>query len=446
MHLLVKFSFPEDFNFDDEINVLLMIKDLKTPSGPDDNIRFPNSYAENRQRWTEVHRARVLQFTNYTELQYPLDSAADQELRVYFYRNILGNGDRDEICHADVRLSDLMKHQGKDLILKAQHQTKDDINGTVSFCVSYMRALHHRFACQLNLHINRSEAWPFKSARIFFILFTEAENSSKDNRRWLPRWRSDVMTPESPLCDRHGVMHFPLVILPNSEVRLNDNTKIRIEFFHFKRTGDGIMIGYIQTTAAALRSLELDSLLALRVSDYPQSELVGTARLIEKRITAKTQFYTIKAEFGGKVNGDIFVFNVTCANRNRSKSKLFFTICREPDLSVAMYRSGKPGKTPLGYQFPEAGISMKRMRGTKGEETMVALRLFRKLRFNGNCAQLAEVQLSLGEWLSLSKGDELSVKGDEGIRASVRSVVRNSPQAEAGNIFRISLAFVTQDK
>ena len=442
VHVLVKFSFMDEFTFSDEIKVLLMIKDLPTPSRP---IKIPSSYANEQSRWTEVHRARVIQFTNYTELQYRLQIDSDIELRVFFFRSSVGDSAGGEICHADVKLSDLINRQGIDLEVKAKHLERNDLEGTVSFNVCYLRTLDDRFVCEVKLRVDRTMCWPFNSARIFFFVFTEAENSTPSHPRWLPRWRSDVLTPESPLCDRYGVMHFPLVEFPSSEVRLNDGTNIRIEFFQYKRTGDGVLIGCYQTTVGVLRSTEPGTSLHLQLANFPQSEIVGKMDLTERRITQRTQFYRFKVDFGGKMRGeDVFYFNPMLRGEIRSKHNLYFTLHREPEHDVEIYRSRKPRNTDLGYQFDDMPISVRRLCGWKGVHAKVTLRLFRKSLTKRKPVQIAQIQLKLSEWLKLQIGDEISViDAQEGIRAQVYAISQQARTEQQHGAFRLSFIFST---
>lgn len=462
VHLLVSTTYAAQFTANDKMIVLLMNRYV--PNVTDtiyradeglDLMKAPQQYGRRRGRtptkpaeWHEVHRARVVDLHDFTELQYPLEAAKNIELRVSFYRHVVETGKRTEVCHADVKLQDVILHPGSELVLAAnQAEPSGDEesgmkNGTVAFRVCYMRHIRDRFLADIKVSVDRSKGWPFKSARPFFIVYVRPE----DSQPWLPVYRSEIVTPATVRCDRHGVMHFAPVEVPNSSVRIVDDSQIRVEFFHYKTSGHFMLLGYVQLAAIELRQARKKTQLPLCINDFPQGELEGTITLESKHITACTTFYSLRARFGGETTSDCVYFDVIVRGLpKKGKGRPIFTIHRGTEELAEMYRSELPWKTPLGYQYQEAFISTKRLRGDREDRMPVAVRLYRRGLLKGT-EQIAQVKRSVGEWMALKRNEKLALDDSNGgNHVLVRGVGTRPGKDGNGSLTQISLTFVLND-
>lgn len=473
VHLLVSTSYAAQFTANDKMIVLLMKRNVANTADNYNNLNYNYNYdlmkARRRRNtsgaatdraeleiaeWQEVHRARMVDLDDFTELQYPLEAAKNVELRVSFYRHVIHTGKRTEVCHADIKLQDVISHPGSELVLAANESEKADDEqpgdtgknavGTVSFRVCYMRHIRDRFLADIKVSVDRSKGWPFKSARPFFIVYVQPD----ETQPWLPVYRSEIVTPATVRCDRHGVMHFAPVEVPNSEVRIVDDSKIRVEFFHYKTSGHFMLLGYVQLKASELRQKRTHTKLPIIVNDFPQGELEGSVSLESKYITACTTFYGIRATFGGETTSDCVYFDIIVStSKGKTKGRPFFTIHRGSPELAEMYRSELPWKTPLGYQYQEAFISTKRLRGDREDRMPVAVRLYRRGLLKGT-EQIAEVKRSVGEWMDLKRNEKLALDNSnnennyEGPHVVVRGVGTRAAKDGSGSLTQISLTFV----
>lgn len=414
-----------------DIFVLLILRNVKKyeRTGADAAImgRQHMAYGKHVQEWTEVHRAGVRALNEDTELQYPLEFKRDYELRIQFYKRGPTVGEANIICYVPVELQKLLLEHNASCRYQALDKDDNPIPGYVRVGATSMCSWANRTIFEVRMQFNKKVGWPFSSTRPFFVIYARVANG-----RWLPVYRSEVLTKRSDHHTAEGTMLFSLADVTNSELRnLNgnrllrcqdDQCKMRIEFFHYKTNIPSILIGYLETTAIELRQAIKDKELPLHVNSFQDGELVGSMKLLDKIITANTNFYSVMVQFGGELETNFVVFDVNmhCAHRKRLKafSRPYFLVRRGDEDGPIVHQSDRPRQNRFSgrYEYGSGRISKKKLFGKIDDICRpLSLGLYdRTLRKQYVC--IASLVTSVDDILKMDvgTGTRLPLQGDGG--------------------------------
>lgn len=404
--------------------VLLMVKDLmKHERAGGENMRNARqhlAYDTQDHGWTEVHRARVRARGSGTELQYPLKFDGDYDLRVDFYERH-SMGESSKIGGVPFKLQELLLELNASKDYTAVDDEGGEVSGHVRIGATSIRNWANRCIFEVKMQVDKKAGWPFSSARLFFVIY--ARNA---NDRWLPVYRSEVLTKPSDHPDAEKSMFFAPAEVKNADLispdrralrSQDDQFVLRIEFFHYKTSAPSILIGYLETTAIKLRQAQVDNLVPLHVNSFTKGELVGSMTLRKKEITANTSYYSFMVKFGGELKKQFVVFDVSVnfANSKRVNAftKPYFMVRRGNEDGPLVYYSERPRQNRGGrYEYKSVRISKKKLFGKIDDKYRPLLLGLYTWRLRKENMQLATIETSVLDLLAKDVGTKLPLRAD----------------------------------
>lgn len=295
--------------------------------------------------------------------------------------------------------------------------------GFVELRMQWLRFKNERVVIEAHVRILRNSGWPFGAARPFFVLY----KWEQPVRRWIPIYRSEVLTKGGTLPNSKGVMKYEVADIPAKKTLGGDYDRpLRLEFFHYKAKGKPKMLGFLETSLSQLRQTKPGVAMDLKLSTFAEGELVGALKMVNSKISTGRIFFHIQATFGGDVPGNFVFFDIGLTDVKerrgwkRGSDKMFYTIARYGDSNVweKIYRSEAAQRlSGKLYRYQVARVSERRLNECRVTRP-ISLMLFKGV--GGKRVPIGHVETSVESLRSAPPGATLTLQGDSGSQGHVR--------------------------
>lgn len=189
------------------------------------------------------------------------------------------------------------------------------------------------FLIDIRIKVQLSGGWPFSSRRPFFVLY-RWENHLLE---WTSYFRSEILTEPSPTPDAQGSMIFlPTAFILRKVIGQDEHRPLRFEFFHYKLSGEQILLAYCTTSLVELRQTTNGHRLHLVLNIFPKGELVGNLSISKKYLTASRYHFLLQANFGGPFRENFAYISINIANYHNRRFYNFWNEAR-PYFSIQRY-------------------------------------------------------------------------------------------------------------
>ncbi|CAN8074717.1 unnamed protein product [Agarophyton chilense] len=267
----------------------------------------------------------------------------------------------------------------------------------------------------VQVRVNKKKGWPFSKARVYYILYTWEPNG---NTMWKPIYRSEILTNLSnDPCSKAPMNYTGAVIrMDGNKVDENQTRSFRIEFLHYKATRQSHKI--LGSSVFSLQQLRQTVVpygrLYLKVSNIPESELVGALQLLKTTLEYGKSSFRLEASFGGEISEDILYIDVEVLNKTRaSVRRISFEISVYTDQGAweKFYGSEMSPNLAAGecHSFSVAKLSEKKLQAG-ATRRWISIAFSR--REGGRQLQVGVANTTLSD---LSSGQVLPLENEEGL-------------------------------
>mmetsp|Transcript_3047 Transcript_3047/g.9305 ORF Transcript_3047/g.9305 Transcript_3047/m.9305 type:complete len:495 (-) Transcript_3047:986-2470(-) len=144
----------------------------------------------------------------------------------------------------------------------------------------------------VNCAVERTEAWPFNSSKLFFVVSQILQDRNSVIHR------SEMVSKPND----DGLHKFELVTLKQKSlinlVAGGQEPVIKVEFFHFKTSGNHRLLGHVNTTLESLRQVPPQGMLLFHSNVIPEGSVRGRVSVEQAEVSAGRSYFSLHCQLG----------------------------------------------------------------------------------------------------------------------------------------------------